>query len=194
MSRALGSRCPSRWAGGVESSLSVVGHLSVDDVGELTLEDAHGFFLGVTASAGVVVDAAGAWIAAELGDSDSVQAGIDTSVAAAVETVADRFVVAFGRGGGQWGGAVESGEAALTREAAGVADFHEQFRFDPITDPAELLQCRPGLLSELAQLGRRVAIGAVELEDGDGVSLQQLQPQRRRPVLTGERLCSNECP
>ena len=44
-------------------------HLSVDNVGELPLEDAHGLgFLGVAASLGVVVADAGAWVAAQLGD------------------------------------------------------------------------------------------------------------------------------
>ena len=37
--------------GGREPGVEVAGHASVDDVAELSLQDAHRFFLGVTATA-----------------------------------------------------------------------------------------------------------------------------------------------
>ena len=124
-------------------------------------------------------------LAAQLGDGHAMQAGVDASVATAVEAMADGFVVALGRGGGQRGGAVEAGEAALAGEAARVADLDEQFGFGPCRDPAQLLQGRPGLLREAAQLAGSLAILTVELGDGSGVTVQQPKPQRRRPVLAG---------
>ena len=71
-------------------------HVSVDDVAEVAFEDSHGFGLGVTVRAGVVVELAGARFATELGDGHTMEAGVDSSVATAVEPVAHRFTVAFG--------------------------------------------------------------------------------------------------
>src|SRR6516164_4285874 len=118
----------------------VAHHPSVDDVAEVSLEDAHGFLLGVAAAAGVVVDLSCAWFAAQLCNCDSVQAGVDASVAAAVEAMPDGCAVSFGAGGGEWGAAVETGEAAGAGESAGVTDFDEELGLDPFGDAAQLVE------------------------------------------------------
>ena len=53
----------------------VVEHATVDDVGEVAFEDAHGLGFGVPAAAGVLDDVAALRVAAELGDSHAVQHG-----------------------------------------------------------------------------------------------------------------------
>ena len=89
MSSSSPSRC---WLGRVV----VVGHSSVGDVAEVSFDDVHGFFLGVAAAAGVVVDLAGSGFTAQLGDGDAMEAGVDSSVAAPVEAVSGRFAGALG--------------------------------------------------------------------------------------------------
>jgi len=98
-------------------AFGVADHGLVDDVGEVSFEDTHRFFLGVAASAGRVIDLAGAGFTAQLGDGHEVQHGVDASVPTAVQAVAARFAVTFGGGHRDRRGAVEPGEAAFGEPA-----------------------------------------------------------------------------
>jgi hypothetical protein len=73
----------------------VVEHAAVDNVGEVAFEDAHGFGFGVPAAAGVLDDVAGLRVAAELGNGHAVEHGVDSAVAAPIETMPHGFAVAF---------------------------------------------------------------------------------------------------
>ena len=152
--------------------MEVAGHSPVDDVAEVAFEDAHCFLLGVAAGAGVVVDFAGSWLASKLGDCHAVQAGVDATVAAAVEAVADGFAVTLGAGGWQRCCAVEPGETAGAGEASGVTDLDEQLGFDACGDSAQLVECGAGPSSQLLECCGGLAVLGVEV--GDSVSQGQL--------------------
>jgi hypothetical protein len=62
---------------------SVPEHGSVDRVGEVALEDAHGLSTGVAMCAGLVVDLAGAGLVAELDHRDAIDGGVEPSIATA---------------------------------------------------------------------------------------------------------------
>jgi hypothetical protein len=74
----------------------VAKHGSVDGVGQVALEDSHGFAAGVAVGAGLVVDLAGAGFAAQLDHRDAVEGGVESPVAATAEAVSDRFTVTLG--------------------------------------------------------------------------------------------------
>src|SRR6516162_7730324 len=132
----------------------VAHHPSVDDVAEVSLEDAHGFLLGVAAAAGIVVDLSCAWFAAQLCNCDSVQAGVDASVAAAVEAMPDGCAVSFGAGGGEWALPLKRakppvpvnrrGSPTSTRSSASIRSAmpHSSLRVEPA--------CRASFSSALA--------------------------------------------
>ena len=72
-------------------------HGAVHDIGEVPLEDAHGFALGVASAACSFVEVAGGGVAAQLGDGHAVEDGIDLAVPALIEAVTDGLAGAFAR-------------------------------------------------------------------------------------------------
>ena len=76
----------------------------------------------MSGGAGVVVDLAGSRFTAKLGDGPTLETGVDASVPAAVEAVADGF-----------------------------ADLDEQLCLDAFGDPAQLMQRGAGSLGEVSE-------------------------------------------
>ena len=76
-------------------------HSAVDDVGEVSLEDAPRLLLGVSASARVLVERLRPRLAAQLGDGHQVQDPVDPPVAAGVVAMAHRLAGSLRGGGGQ---------------------------------------------------------------------------------------------
>src|SRR5450759_1189379 len=95
----------------VRRSASVAEHGSVDRVGEVALEDAHGLSTSVPVGAGLVVDLACTGFVAELDHRDAIDGGVESSVASAREAMSDGRILAFARAGWDRCGAVESREA-----------------------------------------------------------------------------------
>lgn len=66
-----------------------------------------------------------------------------------------RCLVALGGRGGEWGGAVEAGEACFAGEASGVADLDEELGVGPRGDAAQLAERGPGEGRETVELDGR---------------------------------------
>ena len=108
-------------------------------------------FLVCPPARALVVDALGAWLAAQLGDRHQVQDRVDASVAAGVVAVADRLAGPLGGRGGQRRGAVEAREPALG-EPPRVADLDQQLGDRAGAQAAELAKRRAALAHERVEL------------------------------------------
>ena len=116
-------------------------HAAVDEVAELSFEDAHGFLFGVTALAGSVVDLAGFGLAAKLRHCHAIEHRVDASVPASAESMTSGWSVAFAGRRGERSTAVETRETTLSCESPGVTDFYEELRFGTIRDTDQLAEC-----------------------------------------------------